>query len=56
MEDLLKKLANAPGVSGFEGDIRNIISKELKDYVDEIAVDNLGNLITKKKENQTVKK
>ena len=49
MIDLLKKLANAPGVSGFEGDIRNIITNELENYVDEITVDNLGNLITIKK-------
>lgn len=56
MEDLLKKLANAPGVSGFEGDIRNIIANELKDYVDTIEVDNLGNLITKKKGKPNSKK
>jgi len=48
MKDLLKKLADAPGVSGFEGDIRNIMANELKDYVDEIEVDDLGNLITTK--------
>ena len=49
MIDLLKKLANAPGVSGFEGDVRNIITNELENYVDEITIDNLGNLITSKK-------
>lgn len=48
MKNLLKKLANAPGVSGFEGDIRNIMTNELKDYVDKIEVDNLGNLIATK--------
>lgn len=48
MKDLLKKLANAPGVSGFENDIRNLIIEELKEHVDHIEIDNLGNLITTK--------
>lgn len=30
MSNLLEKLSNAPGVSGFEGKIREIISNELK--------------------------
>lgn len=45
MKDLLKKLADAPGVSGFEDEIRDIMINELKDSVDHIEVDNLGNLI-----------
>lgn len=49
MNDMLKKLSNAAGVSGFEGNIRDIISDELKDYVDEIETDNLGNIIVTKK-------
>lgn len=49
MKDLLKKLSNATGISGFEGNIREIIKDELKDYVDEIEVDNLGNIIAVKK-------
>lgn len=49
MKDLLKKLANAHGISGFEGSIRDVMADELKDFVDEIQVDNLGNLITTKK-------
>jgi len=49
MKDLLKKLADAPGVSGFEGNIRNIMANELKDYVDEIKIDDLGNIIMVKK-------
>lgn len=56
MKDLLKKLSDAPGVSGFEGDIRDIMTNELKDYVDEIKTDNLGNLIIVKKGNSNGKK
>jgi putative aminopeptidase FrvX len=46
MKDLLKKLADAPGVSGFEEEVRNIIIDELKDHVDSVDVDELGNVIT----------
>jgi putative aminopeptidase FrvX len=56
MKELLKKLANAPGISGFEGDIRNIMTNELKDYVNKIEVDNLGNLIATKKGKPKAKK
>jgi putative aminopeptidase FrvX len=45
MKDLLKKLADAPGVSGFEDDVRSIMMDELKDHVDKMEVDDLGNLI-----------
>jgi len=49
MKDLLKKLADAPGISGFEDKIRNLMMGELKDHVDEIEIDSLGNLIATKK-------
>lgn len=49
MSELLKKLSNAPGVSGFEEEIRKIITDELKDHVDEIEADNMGNIIAVKK-------
>jgi len=42
---LLKKLSEAVGVSGFEDEIRNVIYSEIRDYVDEVKVDSLGNLI-----------
>ncbi len=45
MKDLLKKLADAPGVSGFEDEVRDIMINELKDSVDKIEIDQLGNLI-----------
>jgi putative aminopeptidase FrvX len=49
MKDLLKKLSNAPGVSGFENEVRDLMTGELNEYVDEISVDNMGNLIAIKK-------
>src|SRR5665647_3898735 len=49
MRKLLKKLSNAPGVSGFEDEIREIIFKELQGFVDEIKIDEMGNFIAIKK-------
>ena len=46
---LLKKLCTAAGISGDEGSVRDIIIHEIKDYADEIRVDNLGNLLVHKK-------
>ncbi len=45
MKDLLKKLADAPGVSGFEDEVRSIMIDELKNHVDEVEIDQLGNMI-----------
>lgn len=47
--DLLKRLSDAHGLSGFEGDIKSVIRKELDGYVDEMREDQLGNLIAVKK-------
>ncbi len=47
MKDLLEKLSNAPGISGFEDEVRNLMIEELEEYVDEMKVDHLGNLIVK---------
>lgn len=49
LEELLEKLSNAHGVSGYEGDIRKLIEEEVRPYVDEIKTDRMGNLITTKK-------
>ena len=49
MKELLKKLSNAPGVSGFENEVRDLMTGELNEYVDEISIDNMGNLIAIKK-------
>ncbi len=45
---LIKKLSDAFGVSGNEGPVRNIIKRHIKDHVDEITTDKIGNLICKK--------
>lgn len=49
--ELLKKLVTAYGPASNEGIIRSIIIDEIKEYVDEYNVDNLGNLIAHKKGN-----
>ncbi|MEM2135838.1 MAG: M42 family metallopeptidase [Candidatus Jordarchaeaceae archaeon] len=49
LKQLLKKLVEANGPSGHEENVRNIIKEELANHVDEIKVDNLGNLICTKK-------
>jgi putative aminopeptidase FrvX len=49
MKELLEKLSNAPGVSGFEDGVRDLIFKELDGHVDEINIDEMGNLIALKK-------
>lgn len=45
---LLTALSDAPGVSGNEAAVRKIIRQAIQDHVDEIRVDNLGNLIARK--------
>lgn len=45
MQELLKKVTQAFGVSGNEEEIRDVITSEIRKYVDEIKVDNMGNLI-----------
>ncbi len=47
----LKELVNVYGPSGNENRIREYIEKQIKDYVDEITVDAMGNLIARKKGN-----
>jgi len=47
--DVLEKLSNANGVTGREDNVRNLMKKYLKPYVDEIKEDKLGNLIAFKK-------
>lgn len=46
---LLEKLSNAIGPSSYEGEVRNIIKDEIKNYVDEIKVDHMGNILAHKK-------
>lgn len=49
MLNLMKKLSDVPGISGFEEEVFDIINDELNDVVDEIDKDSLGNLIAFKK-------
>ncbi|PWR75275.1 M42 family metallopeptidase [Methanospirillum stamsii] len=51
--NLLKRLSDAHGLSGFESNIKDIVRKELDGYVDEISEDKLGNLIAVKKGSET---
>ncbi|GAB4316336.1 MAG: M42 family metallopeptidase [Methanobacteriaceae archaeon] len=49
MNELLRKLADAPGISGFEDNIRNLMRDELEKYADKVEVDQMGNIIALKK-------
>lgn len=49
MQELIKRLTEAFGVSGEESKIVEIIKAELTDYVDEMQMDCLGNLIAHKR-------
>ena len=49
MNELIKKLVEAYGPSGFEDQIRELILAEVKPHADEISVDPMGNLIALKK-------
>lgn len=46
---LLKKICAAPGAPGFEQPIGDLVVKAIKGLVDEVSVDNMGNLIAVKK-------
>ncbi len=43
--DLLKRLTETPGISGREEQVRELVIKEMRPYVDEIKVDSMGNVI-----------
>lgn len=48
MKELLKRLVEAPGVSGNENDVRNIMKKEFEKSCDSVEINKMGNLIAKK--------
>ena len=50
--EVLEKLSNANGVTGREGEVRNLMKKFLKPHVDETREDKLGNVIAVKKGNK----
>ncbi|MFN3405717.1 MAG: M42 family metallopeptidase [Cytophagaceae bacterium] len=47
--DLLKDIHEIPGAPGFEQRIRQYVLERVKSHVDELRVDNMGNIITLKK-------
>lgn len=49
MNELLKQLTEASGVSGAENEVRRLIRDLIQDHVDEWRVDTMGNLIALKK-------
>ncbi|MHC1636115.1 MAG: M42 family metallopeptidase [Candidatus Methanospirareceae archaeon] len=49
MKGLLKKLAEAHGISGYEGEVRAVVEEEIRGYVDEVRTDKVGNLIATRK-------
>lgn len=46
--ELMRRLSEAFGPSGCEGEVRDIVKEQVAPYVDEIKVDHLGNVITRK--------
>lgn len=48
-QELLKRICSAPGVSGFEDTVQELIAEELASCCDEVRVDHLGNVIGVKK-------
>jgi endoglucanase len=46
--DLIKKLVEAYGPSGFEDNMRELIRPEIEAYADELYVDAMGNLVARK--------
>ena len=48
MKSLIQKLVESVGPSGYEKAVRDLVRAEVQPYVDEVVVDNLGNLIARK--------
>ena len=44
-EELLAELTNAPGASGFEGPVRDILKREWSGLIEDLRTDGLGNLL-----------
>jgi tetrahedral aminopeptidase len=45
VKDLIKRLTEAYGPSGNEGEVRDLIRAEVEPLADDVRVDTLGNLI-----------
>ena len=48
MKSLIQKLVEAPGPSGYESQVRDLVKAEIEPLVDELRIDPLGNLIARK--------
>ena len=46
---LLKNICETPGAPGFENGVRNLVLKEIENCVDDINIDNMGNVVALKK-------
>lgn len=55
LKDELDDLCKAHGVSGFEGDVLDVIKRKVENYSDDIKTDAMGNLIVKKNGNGKLK-
>ena len=53
---LLERLCKADAPSGFEDEVREIVISEIKNYADNITVDNMGNVLVFKKGKEIPKK
>ena len=53
---LLSQICETPGAPGYENKIRNLVQEQIKDVVNEIDIDNIGNLIALKKGKSSEKK
>ena len=45
--ELLEEVCQTPGAPGFEDRIRDVVIRELEPLVDELHVDNMGNVIAR---------
>ena len=45
VEQLLRKLSEATGVSGYESEIRSIVTEAFSQYADDVRCDSMGNVI-----------
>jgi len=54
--DLLRRLCETPGISGFEERIQGLVQKELEKVTDEVKIDKLGNVIAIKRATKVTSK
>jgi putative aminopeptidase FrvX len=47
-KEILRKFADAHGVSGSEGNVHDVIRAEIEDHADEVRTDRMGNLVAVK--------